>query len=317
MWGVSVLLCFLESVIGALIFLIVYIAYCYHPKENLEFNSKYLTMVNSQYLRMNNFIVHYVYSGSGKPLILIHGGGTWLYSYRDNIPYISKSFSTYAVDMPGHGYTRALMKKPKYDLDMYCEFLLEFINKKKLNKVSLVGNSWGGGWALYFAEKYPDKVEKLVLIDSSGLSFHDAFEWEIFKIPILGEAVSKFINSSSVRLSLKKVFYNNEKVNDTMINEITVPLSFEGNRKAQYLAERKLDWKITANNTSNIKAPTLIIWGKNDNYLNFNIAYQFKEKIKKSSLLLLENCGHVAHEDCPDEVNKVIVDFLSDNDIKL
>lgn len=304
---------FIGTGIGAFLLLIIYIAYFYRPKQQREFSSRYLAMVKSQYLKMKHYNTHYVHAGKGKPVILIHGGGTWLYSYRDNIPHLSKKFSTYAVDMPGHGYTKVLRKNPKYDLDMYSDFLLDFINVNGLNKVTLVGNSWGGGWALHFAQQHPEKVEKMVLIDSSGLSFHDVLEWELLKIPILGEAVSKFINLRSVRLSLKKVFYNSEKVNDNMVDEITYPLTFENNRQAQYLAERNLNWKITAKNISKVKVPTLIIWGKNDSYLNFNVAYQFQEKIKGSKLSLIENCGHVAHEDCPDIVNEIIMDFLETN----
>lgn len=173
-----------------------------------------------------------------------------------------------------------------------------------------MGNSWGGGWALYFAERYLERVEKLILIDSSGIAFHDVFEWEAFKVPVIGEALSKFINYDSVKYSLRKVFFNQEKVDDIMIKEIQTPLLFENNLKSQYLAERNLNWKITKKDIEKIKSPTLIIWGKEDKYLSYKYAYEFQNKIHGSELLLIENCGHVAHEDCPEVVNKAILRFL-------
>jgi hypothetical protein len=96
----------------------------------------------------------------------------------------------------------------------------------------LIGNSKSGGWALSFAEKYPKRVYKLVLIDSSGISNHDVLEWELFKVPVLGKVVSKFINPASVQLSLKKVFYHQEKVNREMVSEITTPLTFPQKQKS-------------------------------------------------------------------------------------
>ncbi len=300
----------LSILIAVAILALLFIAYIYQPKEDRNYKSNYLKKVASNYLEMDHYSAHYMKSGTGSPVILIHGGGTWLYSYRENTPYISNYFTTYAVDMPGHGYTKVLLDKPKYDLNMYCSFLLEFIERQNLKKVILVGNSWGGGWALYFAQKHPDMVEKLVLIDSSGLALHDVIEWEMFKYPVIGEAASKFINTSTVKDGLDKVFYNKDKVNYEMIKEIKVPLTFKNNRKAQYLAERNLNWKVVMNHLSEMKIPTLIIWGKNDKYLDYNYAYQFHKKIKNSELLLIDNCGHVAHEDCPDVVNKAIVDFL-------
>jgi pimeloyl-ACP methyl ester carboxylesterase len=307
------LLYLLTGFIIAILLVLLYTAYIYQPKAVTDFKSKYLKTIASRYLKTEKFNIHYIHAGSGDPVILIHGGGTWLYSFRDNIPYLSKNFSVYAVDMPGHGYTVPLIPNPSYDLDMYCDFLLEFMNQQKIDKASLVGNSWGGGWALYFTQKHPERVDKLVLIDSSGINAHDVLEWELFKLPVIGEAMSKFINNASVEVSLKKVFFNKEKVNQTMVNEISTPLTFQANRNAQYSAERNLKWQITAKNLGNVLNKTLIIWGKNDNYLNYKAAYLFKNKIKNSTLLLLNNCGHVAHEDQPLKVNKAIEDFLWDN----
>ena len=289
---------------------VFYTAYIYHPSEKMKFRSEYLQTIDSQYLSMKDFTAHFIHAGNGKPVILIHGGGTWLYSFRDNLPFLARDFSVYAVDMPGHGYTKTWLDHPRYDLEMYRRFLLEFMERQQLAKVSLIGNSWGGGWALYFAQQHPEKVDKLVLIDSSGLSRHDAFEWEIFKYPVLGEAASKFINEASVAFSLKKVFYDGTKVSTAMIREVAAPLRFAENRRAQCLAERYLDWRHTIQNIKNVRSKTLIIWGRNDKYLDYHTAYQFQKKINGSELLLLDHCGHVAHEDRPDAVNRAIAAFL-------
>lgn len=289
---------------------LLYIAFIYEPKSDHDFQSSYVNTIHSQRLKMDQYIAHYVHVGSGDPVILIHGGGTWLYSFRENIPVLSRRFSVYAVDMPGHGYTTSLVKRPKYDLETYSKFLLDFMDRQKIKKASLVGNSWGGGWALYFTERHPERVDKLILIDSSGINTHDVLEWEAFKIPVLGEVLSKFINRTSVRMSLEKVFYNKDKVNEAMVNEIYGPFTRKENRQAQYLAERNLNWRLTAKKLSSVTNKTLVIWGKNDRYLNYQAAYRFKENMKDTKLMVLENCGHVAHEERPEIVNQAIMSFL-------
>ena len=288
---------------------IIYVAYFYAPTE-YQTESAYLKTISSEFVTTSNFNIHFTHSGSGAPLILIHGGGTWLYSFRANIPALAEHYSVYALDMPGHGYTQIKNNDARYDLDMMAQVLLEFMQTQGLEKVSLVGHSWGGGWALYFAEKYPDRVEKLALIDSGGLDIPDKLEWQLLKYPIIGEFISKVITDADVRRGLEDAFFNKALVTTEMVDEIKVPLSFSDNRRAQYLLERNLNWKKTEQNLSHIAMPILIIWGANDQYLSVNAALQFKELIPQAEIQILENCGHSAHEEYPQEVNQMIINFI-------
>ncbi|HAW50479.1 TPA: hypothetical protein DCX16_05990 [bacterium] len=223
---------------------ILYIAFVYEPKVDFPYQSEFLKEHQAQYLELEGYKIHYLKSGEGESVILVHGGGTWFYSFRNNIPFLSKHFSVYALDMPGHGYTE-YSKEPRFDLDTFADVLNEFMNKLNISKATLVGNSWGGGWVLYFAMKYPDKVNRLVLIGSSGFNVPDTPLWELGKYPIIGEIISKFISLDLVRNSYKDVFYNHTKITDTIIYEVYKPLTFSRNRRATYLGMRNFDWKVT------------------------------------------------------------------------
>lgn len=154
--------------------------------------------------------------GEGEPVILIHGGGSWLYSYRNNIEELSEKYKVFAVDMPGHGYT-TLKTDVKYDLDTYADFLKEFLESQNINKANIVGHSWGGGWSIYFTEKYPEMVDKLVLLDSSGLNEPDKSEWKYFEYPVMGEVISKLISFNNTKSSMKKMFINQSMLTDEYI----------------------------------------------------------------------------------------------------
>ncbi len=275
-----------------------------------SYSSSYLLACNSRYLKTENFDIHYVKEGSGDPVILIHGGGMWLYSYRDTIPFLSRSCTVYALDMPGYGYTRPRHNNTCYSLDAMADILLEFMAALDIERASLVGHSWGGGWAIYFTHKHPEKVEKLVLIDSSGLDVPDVLEWQFLKYPVIGETLVRFISLDGVRQRLEKSFFHKDLVTGEMVREVYTPMRFKANQKAQYLISRNQNWKITESAMPHITKKVLLIWGDNDRYLDPSLARGFITRFADIEPVLLENCGHSAHEEYPEAVNTLIMEFL-------
>jgi pimeloyl-ACP methyl ester carboxylesterase len=277
-----------------------------------SFSSNYLKSCDSRYLRTENFDIHYIKEGNGDPVILIHGGGMWLYSYRDTIPELSRSFTVYALDMPGYGYTVARTGNPRYSLDAMADILLEFMSKLGIEQASLVGHSWGGGWSIHFSHKYPNRVDKLILIDSSGLKVRDIFEWNLLKYPILGEILVSSISVNGVRKRLESSFFHKERVTWDMVNEVFIPMNFSANKKAQCLLSRNQNWETTHNAMTSIHKPVLLIWGDSDLYLKPALANQFLKRFPNIKVVMLKKCGHSAHEEYPERVNKIISEFLDE-----
>lgn len=289
--------------------ILFYLAYAYKPEENSEFSSGYLAKEDDKYIQLQNYKAHYLVKGSGEPVILIHGGGSWLYSYRNNINELSKYYKVYAVDMPGHGYTKA-NTTIKYDLDTYADFLKEFLDSQNINSVRVVGHSWGGGWAIYFAEKYKKMVSQLVLLDSSGLNQPDKSEWRYLQYPIIGEIVSKVISMKNTRKSLQKMFINQDILTDNYVEEIYTPLSYSENRNAQVQAQRNLDWRVTEEKMNKINEPVLIIFGSKDCYFDNKYQRLMHNKLSNSELVVIDNTSHIPHEEQYSNVDKLILDFF-------
>ena len=275
-----------------------------------SYSSIYLRACNSRYLKTENFDIHYIKEGSGDPVILIHGGGMWLYSYRDTIPFLSRSCTVYALDMPGYGYTRPRHNNVCYSLDVMTDTLLEFMTALQIDRASLVGHSWGGGWAIHFTHRHPEKVEKLVLIDSSGLDVPDVLEWEFLKYPMIGEILVRCIYPDGVRRRLEKSFFHKDLVTGEIVREVYTPMRFKSNQKAQYLISRNQDWKITESAMPNIAKKVLLIWGDSDRYLSPGLAEQFVTRLANVKPFILKNCGHSAHEEYPEAVSTLIKEFL-------
>lgn len=98
----------------------------------------------------------------------------------------------YVVDLPGQGWTVLHHASFGWDPPAMTTALASFLDAVHLQRTALVGNSWSGGWALSFAQRYPQRVSRLVLIDSSGLKVPDIWAWRVFKIPVLGELLASF-----------------------------------------------------------------------------------------------------------------------------
>lgn len=294
------------------IFLCIYFAYFYVADENDSYTSEYLAKEDDKYITLSDFTAHYIVKGEGEPLVLIHGGGSWLFSYRNNIEELSKYYKVYAVDMPGHGYTTS-NTEVKYDLDTYADFLKEFLDSQQISKARIVGHSWGGGWALYFTEKYPQMVSQLALLDSSGLDRPDQSEWKYFEYPMIGEIISKCINKNNTKNSLKKMFVDQSIITDSYVEEIYTPLSYQENRKAQVLAQRNLNWKITEENIEKVTQSTLIIFGDKDCYFDKKYQDELHSKLQKSKLIVIENTSHMPHEEKYEYIDSLLLEFFREN----
>ncbi len=281
----------------------------YTPPEERTYRSPYLSTLRSRFVDTASFRIHYVNQGQGEPLVLLPGGGTWLYSFRHNLPALATWASVYALDMPGNGYTQPLVADPRYDLPTLAKTLATFLDRLGLERVVLVGNSWGGGWALYFAQQHPERVRKLVLIDSSGLVVRDKLEWELLKYPLVGELLSKAITSATVRQGLRAAFADPAHVDQAMVQEIKAPLSFWHNRRAQYQLARQLDWRLTEQALASTSVSTLVLWGDRDRYLAPQLAQRFAQQLPHARAVVLPNSGHVPHEEQPELVNQLLRRF--------
>jgi pimeloyl-ACP methyl ester carboxylesterase len=298
------------STIGILLIVVCYLAYIYVPPEDRYYQSTYLKSIDSNFLNTDEFRIHYTHAGNGEPLILIHGSCAWMYSFRHNIPVLAKKFSVYALDMPGNGYTVPLCNSPDYDLNMMSKAMLNFMDNKQIEQATLIGHSSGGGWALHFASLHPERINKLVLIDSNGFDIPEKLTFRLFYIPIIGELFTKFFTYKDVKKGYEDSFYNKSLVSDTMIRETMTPLTFFHNRKAQYLSIRNQDWRTTEIAMPQIQIPALVIWGKYDQYLDVSLAERFKQTMPNIQVVVIDNCGHATHEEQADKVNELIIKFL-------
>ncbi len=256
--------------------------------------------LNELWINVGKYRTRFIAKGVGQPLILVHGLGSSLETWKHNIDYFSNYFRVYALDMLGFGFA----DKPRidYKIDIFVEFLKDFLDALKLYSVNLIGNSLGGLIALLFSLKYESRVNKLILESASGL--------ETEARDIIKSFMGDWWTLSKIKNFYKIVYYR------PIIDEKTLESRFEliNNPDAKYAYISTLnmprDWADLPEKLKAFKKQTLIIWGKNDKIIPVKYAYEYHRLIENSKLVIFDETGHVPHAEKPEEFNKVVVDFL-------
>ena len=272
------------------------------------------TLETDHFLQVSDFRTHYQRAGNGPPLILIHGLGGSLRWWRPNIGAMAAIRTVYAVDLPGHG----LSDKPpiSYGLPLARSFLLNFMATTGLASADLMGHSAGGLIALDFALSYPDRVGKLVLVDSAGLGRSVAAFLKLMTLPVVGELLAR-PRRIFLRGLLRRLFYDRSLATPELLEELRQERSAPGFRQALLSALRsgvdiggmKTRFSMAAK-APQLKAPTLILWGEEDRILPVSHARAAAQLLRGSRLHIFPRCGHAPNLERPEEFNQIVTDFL-------
>jgi pimeloyl-ACP methyl ester carboxylesterase len=235
------------------------------------------------------------------PLILIHGTASSLHTWDGWTQVLKEKHRVIRVDLPGFGLTGPTADGD-YRMQVYSRFVASLMDALKIQRAALVGNSLGGYVAWKTAVDFPDRVGKLVLIDSAGYSTTATsvpLGFKLAQIPLLSGLMGHVLPRSVIESSLRNVYADPSKINSELIDRYYELALRAGNRQA--LAARFTQNKPGEFETQikDIKQPTLIIWGGLDRLIPPDNAQRFHSDISKSRLVMFDKLGHVGHEEDP------------------
>lgn len=254
--------------------------------------------------------IHYLEAGAptNPKVILLHGLGGDMSNWAPTAPALATKYHVFALDQIGFGKS----DKPvmNYRIATLVEFLNVFCKKLNIEKATLVGNSLGGWTAATFAHAHPEKVDKLVLVDAAGYS---PKRWGG---PEFNNEMFALLNPATVadmKRTFSLVFYNK-----ALLSDAAMELAFTNKLKrgdghtinafiASFLrGEDLLDEKVKM-----IKAPTLVLWGREDGLTPLAIGEAFAKDIPGAQLVVIEKCGHVPQLEKAAEFNAALLKFLA------
>jgi 2-hydroxy-6-oxo-octa-2,4-dienoate hydrolase len=252
---------------------------------------------------------NYLEVGEGPPVVLVHGSGPGVTAYanwRLNMPALASRFRVLAPDMAGFG----LSDKPgRYGMRGWVDQLTGFLDALGLDRVSLVGNSFGGGLAIRLAVEHPERVDRLVLMGSVGV---------VFPITEGLDFVWGYQPSvENMRRTLDYFAYSRQLVTDELAEVRYRAATGPGVQDAfaaMFPAPRQRWVDAMATPEEQIRGiphETLIVHGRDDRVIPVDNAYRLARLIDRSELHVFGRCGHWTQIEWADEFNALLVRFLT------
>lgn len=237
----------------------------------------------------------YLEVGEGEPLLMLHGLFGALSNFADLVEYFRNSYKVIVPILP------------LFDLDIFHttvggleKHVQRFIETMDYKGIHLLGNSLGGHVGLVHVLKHPERIKSLILTGSSGL-FENG----------MGDTYPKRGDYEYIRKKTEMTFYDPNTATKELVDEV-----FEiTNNRLKVIKIISLAKSAIRNNLgdeiSQIKQPTLLIWGNNDIITPPFVGREFNKLIPNSELFLIDHCGHAPMMEAPAEFNDILNKFLT------
>lgn len=265
-------------------------------------------------IQANGIETNYHDSGSGFPVLMIHGSGpgvsAWA-NWRLVMPKFAESRRVIAPDMAGFGYSER-RGVSDYNMDAWVDQAVGLMDALGLEKADLIGNSFGGALALALAIRHPQRVRRLVLMGSVGVPFKitqaldDVWGYE----PSIAE----------MRRMLDLFAWDRNLVNDELAKlrfEASVRPGFQESFSAMFPAPRQQWVDAMASREADIRAlphETLVIHGRDDLVIPLSNSITLADWISRSQLHVFGRCGHWTQIEHAARFARLVGDFLAEAD---
>ena len=237
----------------------------------------------------------FIEAGEGHPLILLHGLMGGLSNFDKTVNFFADK-----------GYKVFVPVLPIYDLPVLntnlttiAKYVVKFIEEKTTEPVTLVGNSMGGHIGLILTLARPDLVQNLVLTGSSGL-YERTF----------GDSFPRKSDKEYIRKKTEEVFYDPNVATQELVDEVFSVVNDRMKGIKTVMLARSAIKHNMMNDLPKINTPVCLIWGKQDNVTPPAVAVDMNKFLPNSSLYWIEECGHAAMMEKPDEFNEILYEWL-------
>lgn len=237
----------------------------------------------------------FIEEGQGPPLVLLHGLFGALSNWVDVVSHFSSRYRVIIPLMPI--YTLPVLNT---NVKALAEFIDDFLSRKQLNDVILIGNSLGGHVTLVYVKRHPERVKAMVLTGSSGL-YENA----------MGGSFPKREDYNFIKAKVEYTFYDPNTATKELVDEVFSIVNDKGKLvRILSLAKSAIRHNMSEDIAS-MKLPSCLIWGKQDNITPPEVAEEFKRLLPDSELHWIDRCGHAPMMEQPTEFNRVLDEWLN------
>jgi pimeloyl-ACP methyl ester carboxylesterase len=287
------------------------------PLENTV-SAESLADEDSLFIEVNGVNVHYKKVGNGEPVfILLHGFGASIFSWREVMEPLAEFGTVIAYDRPAFGLTERPLEwegENPYSQDAQVELVIGLMDALGIEKATLVGNSAGGTVSMLAALKYPQRVTSLILVDPAVYAGGGAPAWIR---PLLGTPQFQRIGPLFARQLqaqgtefIKTAWHDPSKITPEVFEGYQKPLQVDNWDKALWELTVSSRESGLAERIGEFNLPMLVITGDDDRIVPTEQSVRLADEIQNAELVVIAQCGHVPHEECPTEFMQAVTDFL-------
>lgn len=254
---------------------------------------------------------------SGETFLLVHGYGCSSYMWRHWVPRLARRGRVVLVDLKGFGAA------PKPDDDRYSpidlsEAVVDLVQEMGLGRITLVGQSLGGGVTLLAAVALRDegvgRLERLVLLAPAAYRQRlPPFVWLSHR-PGLASALLRLVGPRIVvRWAMRAIVHDSSSITEDQVEEYARAWALPEGRRAAFAVGRQIlppDLEHLSGRYRDIEVPTLLLWGENDPVIPLWVGERLEREMPGARLVLLEACGHMAAEERPEASWEAVEEFL-------
>ena len=261
-------------------------------------------------IQTGRFTTNYHDVGEGYPVVFLHGSGpgvtAWA-NWNKLFPLLKNDFRMLAPDMFGFGFTERT-QDAVYNMNVWVQQVIDFFDAMKIEKANLVGNSFGGALALSMAIKYPERVNKLVLMGSMGVTFPITYGLD---------RVWGYTPSLENMEELLEIFtYDHSFATKDLVKsryESSMQSGFQESFSAMFPQPRQQKVESMAGNENyirNIPHETLIVHGREDRVIPIDTSLKLVQLINNAQLHIFGKCGHWTQIEHTEEFADLIRNFF-------
>jgi pimeloyl-ACP methyl ester carboxylesterase len=273
---------------------------------------------NSRFVEVDGARVHFQEAGNktAPPLLLIHGfaSSTLVWS-KVFLGLAAAGFRVIAPDLLGCGYS-GKPRSGEYTIEGQTRYIVRLLDRLGIGRATIVGSSYGGAVGATCALDYPERVKKLVLVGAVNNNVPLNFKlMRIFGAPLVGDVVSPLLIGSRrlLRMRMKRVYDRHAWVLDEKrVDARHLPLRTAGAQRAIIRTVRGWNAERISRDAHLIRQPTLLLWGENDPEIPLADGERLHAAIPGSRLIVFLQCGHIPHEEYPDEFIEILSRFVKE-----
>jgi pimeloyl-ACP methyl ester carboxylesterase len=278
-----------------------------------------LADADSLFVEIDGIDFHYKTGGSGETvIIMLHGFGASLYSWREVTPALTESYTTFTYDRPAFGLTDRPLEwdgDNPYTLEASVKQLDSLLDIWEVEQAILVGNSAGGTVALAYTLEHPGRVQALILVDPAFGSGgpYARYGW-LLRTPQmrhLGPLLVRSISESGLE-TIDLAWHDPSKQPPDTIPLYTKPLQVENWDAGLWLYSSAQTATLLRDRLGELTLPVLVITGDDDRLIPPDTTIAAAEEIPGAELVVIEDCGHVPQEECPGVFLDAVLEFLAE-----